>query len=81
MAPEEFLAQVAGGLGGGALQHRQGPVVGAARLTTDTSSGIEVAVLEGYSAVVGSGAAIRIVFENPADWNWALDTWRGLGPA
>ena len=42
--------------------------------------GVEVGVLEGYSAVVGSGAAIRIVFDDPGDWQWALDTWRSLAP-
>ena len=25
-------------------------------------------------------AAIRIVFEDPADWQWALDIWRSLKP-
>ena len=35
--------------------------------------GVEVGILEGYSAVVGSGAAIRIEFDDPADWQWALD--------
>ena len=42
--------------------------------------GLEVGVLDGYSAVVGSGAAIRIVFDDPSDWQWALDTWRSLAP-
>jgi hypothetical protein len=81
MPPEVFLDQVAGQLGEGSIPHRLGPVVGKARLTTDTSSGIEVAVLDGYSAVVGSGAAIKIVFDNPSDWEWALETWRSLQPA
>ena len=54
--------------------------MGRATLTTDTSSGVEVGVLEGYSAVVGSGAAIRIVFEDPTDWQWAIDMWRSLAP-
>jgi hypothetical protein len=81
MPPEMFLSQVAGQIGEDAIQHRLGPVVGKARLTTDTSSGIEVAVLDGYSAVVGSGAAVKIVFDNPADWEWALETWRSLQPA
>jgi hypothetical protein len=81
MPPEMFLDQVAGQIGTDAIQHRLGPVVGKARLTTDTSSGIEVAVLDGYSAVVGSGAAVKIVFDSPADWEWALETWRSLQPA
>jgi hypothetical protein len=54
--------------------------VGRARLTTDPSSGLEVGVLDGFSAVTGSGAAIRIEFEDPADWHWALDMWRSLAP-
>ena len=37
---------------------------GRGRLSSDTSSGVEVGVLDGYSAVVGSGAAIRIVFDD-----------------
>jgi hypothetical protein len=81
MAPEAFLDQVAGDLGTGALAHRDGPVVGRARLSVDPSSGVEVAVLDGYSAVVGSGAAIRVVIDDPADWEWALNTWRSLEPA
>jgi hypothetical protein len=24
--------------------------------------------------------AIRIVFEDPGDWQWALDIWRSLAP-
>ncbi|HEY7522251.1 MAG TPA: hypothetical protein VH720_01160 [Candidatus Limnocylindrales bacterium] len=81
MSPEAFLAQVAGGLGPDALTHRAGPVVGRARLGVDPSSGVEVAVLEGYSAVVGSGAALRVVIDDPADWEWALQMWRSLEPA
>jgi hypothetical protein len=38
-------------------------------------------VLDAFSAVPGSGAAIRIVFDDPADWEWALATWRALAPA
>jgi hypothetical protein len=52
--------------------------MGRARITTDASSGVEVGVVEGYSAVVGSGAAIRIVFDDPSDWEWAIDMWRSL---
>ena len=36
---------------------------GRARVTSDASSGVEVAVLEGFSAVTGSGAAIRVEFD------------------
>lgn len=80
MAPEAFLAQVAGDLGADTLHHRAGPVVGRARLRTDPSSGIEIGILEGFSAVTGSGAAIRIEFDDPADWQWALDRWHALAP-
>lgn len=75
-----FLDQVASDLVADALHHRAGNVVGRARMTTDTSSGVEVGVVEGYSAVTGSGAAIRILFDDPEDWRWALDTWRALAP-
>lgn len=81
MPPHAFLDLVAGDLGEDALTHRDGELVGRARLTTDGSSGVGVGVLEGFSAVRGSGAAIRIVFHDPADWQWALDTWRALAPA
>ncbi len=81
MAPDAFLKLVADHLGPDALQHEDGPVRGRARLATDASSGVEVATLEGYSAVRGLGAAIRIVIEDPQDWKWALDTWRDLRPA
>ena len=80
MRAEAFLQQVCGDLGSDALSHRAGDVVGRARLSTDTSSGVEVGVLEGYSAVLGRGAAIRITFDDTADWQWALDLWRGLAP-
>jgi len=78
---EAFLSRVGGNLGSDVLRHREGPVVGIARLAIDPSSAVEVAVLDGYSAVDGSGAAIRIVIHDPSDWEWALDTWRALRPA
>jgi hypothetical protein len=81
MTPEAFLDLVAGDLGADALVHRDGPITGRARLHTDGSSGVEVGVLDAFSAVPGSGAAIRIVFDDPADWEWALATWRALAPA
>jgi hypothetical protein len=75
-----FVEQFAGDLGTEAIDHRANGVIGRAVIRTDASSGLEVGVLEGYSAVVGSGAAIRIVFDDPADWQWALDLWRSLAP-
>jgi hypothetical protein len=80
MSAHAFLAQVASDLGADVLSHQAGPVVGRGRITTDSSSGVEVGVLDGFSAVNGSGAAIRIVFEDPADWQWALEMWRSLAP-
>ncbi len=80
MSADEFLRQVAEDLGSEALHHRAGRVVGRARMATDTTSGVEVGVVDGYSAVAGSGAAIRITFDDPEDWRWALDTWRALAP-
>lgn len=81
MSAETFLREFAGHLGRDAIEHVDEPVHGRARLFSDTSSGIEVATVEGYSAVRGRGAVIRIVIEDPQDWKWALDTWRGLRPA
>jgi hypothetical protein len=81
MTADEFLDQVAGHLGSDALEHEDGPVRGRARLSTETSSGIEVATVVGYSESRGLGAAIRVVIEDPQDWKWALDTWRDLRPA
>ena len=81
MSAEEFLGQVSPDLGHDALVHRAGELVGRARLSTDATSGVEVGVLEGFSAVRGRGAAVRIVFDNSADWQWALDMWRALTPA
>jgi hypothetical protein len=72
---------VAPDLGSGALAHEMGDVVGRARLSTDPTSGVEVGVLEGYSAVRGRGAAIRVTFDDSNDWQWALDMWRSLAPA
>jgi hypothetical protein len=81
MSADGFLHQVAGHLGSEALTHQAGELIGRARLGTDASSGVEVGVVEGYSAVRGRGAAVRIEFGDAADWQWALDTWRGLAPA
>jgi hypothetical protein len=81
MSPQAFLEQVASDLGADALTHRDGELIGRARLSTDATSGVEVGVLEGYSAVRGRGAAIRIEFDDSADWRWALDAWRALTPA
>lgn len=80
MTAHEFIEQFAVELGPDAMTHRSGPVLGRARLMTDASSGLEVGILEGYAAVTGSGAAIRIEFDDPADWQWALDMWRALAP-
>ena len=80
MPAEAFVEQFATDLGRDALGHREGEVIGRARLTTDASSGVEIGVLEGYSAVRGSGAAIRIEFDDAADWSWAVETWRSLRP-
>jgi hypothetical protein len=80
MPAEVFIEQFAGDLGRDALGHRDGEIVGRARLTTDASSGVEVGVLEGYSAIRGSGAAIRIEFNEAGDWQWAVETWRTLAP-
>jgi hypothetical protein len=81
MTADRFLQQVAGHLGRDAIEHDNGVVRGRARLASDTSSGVEVATVEGFSAVRGRGAAIRIEIDDPQDWKWALDTWRGLRPA
>jgi hypothetical protein len=80
MGANAFIQQFGGDLGPDALDHHAGGVFGRATVTTDASSGVEIGVLEGYSAVVGSGAAIRIEFDDPADWQWALDMWRSLAP-
>jgi hypothetical protein len=80
MSAKAFLDQVAGNLGSGALHHEHGPVMGRARLMTDTSSGIEIGVVEGFMAVRGSGAVVRVSFDDHQDWQWALDAWRALAP-
>ena len=81
MTADRFLQQVASHLGRDAIEHDDGVVRGRARLASDPSSGVEVATVEGFSAVRGRGAAIRIEIDDPQDWKWALDTWRGLRPA
>ncbi|HET7494234.1 MAG TPA: hypothetical protein VFJ80_02225 [Candidatus Limnocylindrales bacterium] len=80
MSAQAFIDQFAIDLGPDAIAHREGEVLGRARLMTEASSGVEVGILEGFSAVTGSGAAIRIQFDDPGDWQWALDTWRSLAP-
>ncbi len=81
MTADRFLQQVAGHLGRDSIEHDNGVVLGRARLASDPSSGLEVATVEAFSAVRGRGAAIRIEIDDPQDWKWALDTWRGLRPA
>ena len=80
MPAQAFITQFAAELGPDALNHREGEVIGRARLTTDATSGVEVGILEGYSAIRGSGAAIRVEFDDPGDWQWALELWRSLRP-
>lgn len=80
MPAQAFVAQFGAELGPDALNHHDGEVFGRARLTTDATSGVEIGVLEGYSAIRGSGAAVKIEFDDPADWQWALETWRALRP-
>jgi hypothetical protein len=81
MPPESFLRQVAGHLGSDALEHRAGEVLGRARIGAADANGISLGVVEGYAATTGSGAAIRVEFDDPSDWQWALDQWRSLRPA
>jgi hypothetical protein len=81
MTADRFLQQVAAHLGRDAIEHDDGVVRGRARLASDPSSGVEVATVEGFSAVHGRGAAIRIEIDDPQDWKWALDTWRALRPS
>lgn len=80
LTPQQFLAQVASDLGPDALHHEVGDIRARARITTDTASGVEIGVLEGFAAVTGSGAAIRIEFDDGEDYAWALEMWRSLRP-
>ena len=80
LSAQAFVSQFSADLGEEALTHRAGPLVGRARVSTDPSSGVEIGVLDGYSAITGSGAAIRIEFDDAADWQWALEMWRSLAP-
>ena len=80
MSAAAFVDPFAADLGRDALTHQAGDLVGKARILTDPSSGLEVAVLDGYSAVPGSGAAIRIEFDDASHWQWAIDLWRSLAP-
>jgi hypothetical protein len=80
MRATAFLDQVARDLGPDALEHQAGRVIGRGRLATDANTVVSSGIVEGYSAVDGSGAVIRIVFDDPADWQWALETWKALAP-
>ena len=55
MPAHAFIDQFAGEMGPDAIDHRAGGVVGRATLSSDASSGVEIGILDGYSAVVGSG--------------------------
>jgi hypothetical protein len=81
MTAHAFVAQFAGEMGPDAIDHHAGPVIGRATLSSDTSSGVEIGILDGYSATSGSGAVIRIEFDDPADWQWAIEMWKSLTPA
>ena len=80
MSAQAFVSQYATDLGSGALIDAAGDIVWRARITSDPSYGLEIAILDGYSAVPGSGAAIRIEFDDAGDWQWATDLWRSLAP-
>ena len=80
MSAEAFLAEYAADLGADAIEHEAGPVRGRARIASEAGTGIEIGRLDGYSGVRGSGAVVRIEFEDPADWKWAIDTWRTVRP-
>jgi hypothetical protein len=80
MPPDVFLDSVTAHLGGELLRHDANGVAGRAKLALDPTSAVEAAVLEGYSAVRGSGAAVRIVIHSAEDWDWALGMWRSLRP-
>jgi hypothetical protein len=80
MSAQAFVNQFAGDMGPDAIEHHAGGVVGRAKLTSDATSGVEIGILDGYSAVVGSGAVIRIEFDDPGDWQWAIDMWKSLAP-
>jgi hypothetical protein len=78
MPAREFLRRFADHLGDDVFRHDGDGIVGISRLTSDASSGVEIGILEGYAAVAGSGAAIRVVIDDPSDWEWAVETWRSL---
>jgi hypothetical protein len=78
---DRVLESIAGDLGPEALDHRADGLVGRARMRTDDASGLSVGVVEGYVAVTGRGAGVRVEFDDPAEWQWALDRWRELRPA
>ena len=81
MPAETFLDRIAAHLGPDVLRYRDGELQARARLAIDPTAVVQRFVLEGYSAVTGSGAAIRIVIHDAADRDWALDMWRSLRPA
>ncbi len=81
MGADAFLQQVAANLGSDVLEHREGPKVGRAHLGVADESGIQVAILDGFMAVPGRGAAVRIVIHDASDWEWAIEMWRALVPA
>lgn len=80
MSAQAFINQFAGDMGPDAIEHHAGGLFGRAKLTSDATSGVEIGILDGYSAVVGTGAVIRIEFDDPGDWQWAIDMWKSLAP-
>jgi hypothetical protein len=78
---DRVLDSIAGDLGPEALDHRSNGLLGRARMRTDDASGLSIGVVEGYVAIAGRGASVRVEFDDPAEWQWALDRWRELRPA
>ena len=74
---------VRGDLGEDALEHQDGPRPGPGpdHLGREHRASRSATARGLQRACRGSGAVLRIEFENPGDWKWALDTWRALRPA
>ena len=62
------------------MAHHAGEVLGRARLMTDASSGLEVGSPRGLLGDPRVRCSDPVEFDDPADWQWALDMWRSLAP-
>jgi hypothetical protein len=78
MPAEQLLSGMALPEDGERFEHRDGPLIGGAVFRATEENGTPFWNLCARSALDGHGALCNIFLKNPADRDWALETWHGL---